>query len=147
MTATSTRLGRRRLGISGRRRPPRDVPPRTALRAGVVVYIARHAADAGLTPARVAARFGVSPRTLSRAFARTALDVPGHIAHARLDLALEALRDARLAHLDDDAVAARCGYRSATGLRCAVVAATGMSPAGYRGLVLDGPRQGSGAPA
>ncbi|GAB2462202.1 hypothetical protein GCM10007967_15580 [Xylanimonas ulmi] len=111
-------------------------------RSRAVVYIADHAADPTLTPEGVAAGLGISPRALRRVLGHTALDAAGYIAHARLDLALETLRDPRLAHLSLSVVAARAGYACAADLLRAVRAATGLTPEAYRAQVLDGPRRG-----
>ncbi|WP_425955866.1 helix-turn-helix transcriptional regulator [Xylanimonas sp. McL0601] len=142
----SARFPARLLAARGaHRRVPAEGPSHIDLRARVVGHIAAHAGDAELTPARLAADVGISPRTLERLFEHAPMSVAAHIAHARLDLALELLRDPRLAHLGSDDVAARAGFTSTSRLQRAVLTATGLTPSAYRARVLDGPFPGHAA--
>ncbi|MCL1871616.1 MAG: AraC family transcriptional regulator [Promicromonosporaceae bacterium] len=101
-------------------------------RSRVIAHIGAHHADHDLTPAVIAAHFGVSTRTLHRLFEGEDLTVCGWIAHERLRSALARLHDPRYASVTLEDVAELCGYGSALALRRAVQAATGSTPSELR---------------
>ncbi|QAY69312.1 helix-turn-helix domain-containing protein [Xylanimonas protaetiae] len=144
-TPAAVRLHERPVAAHLRPLPARD-PSRAALRARVLEVIAAEAANPHLTPADVAAALGITDRTLARLFEHAPRSVAGHIAQARLDLALEHLDDARFSG-DLDVVARRSGYSSVADLDRAVLASTGLTPADHQTDADDeppvaGPRRG-----
>jgi AraC-like DNA-binding protein len=139
--STATPLPARRAAgrAAGRRGGPSHHDQRTVDLARAAAHISARCTDPRLTPVVVADELGVSLRSLQRIFEDSDLGVAGHIAHARLDHALELLRCPRLAHLPAEALAPRAGYARTEDLVHAVVAATGLTPCAYRARILDGP--------
>ena len=101
-------------------------------RSRVIQHIAAHHAERELTPAVIAAHFGVSTRTLHRLFEGEERTVCGWIAHERLRSALTRLHDPRYASVTLEEIAEMCGYGSALALRRAVQSATGSTPSELR---------------
>ncbi|WP_425955797.1 helix-turn-helix transcriptional regulator [Xylanimonas sp. McL0601] len=101
-------------------------------RSRVIQHIGVHHAARDLTPASIAAHFGVSTRTLHRLFEGEERTVCGWIAHERLRSALARLHDPRYAAVTLEDVAELCGYGSSLALRRAVQAATGSTPSELR---------------
>lgn len=121
--------------------PDRDAPgPSEAWRAAMFTracrLIARDHADAGLGPEMIAARLGVSPRTLYRLFAENGDTVMRRIRAERVRQAanLLAAPAARFRRITE--IAFSCGFSDAAHFTRVFTAETGVTPSTWRRLRL-----------
>lgn len=124
----------------------RWVPPETHKRALLVrihAFIQLHLGDPELSPGAIAAAHHVSPRTLHALFRGQGETVAGWIRRRRLEAARRELSDPRPDARPVAAIAARCGFSSASRFTQAFRAAYGMPPTAYRQRSRTG---GGGAP-
>ncbi|MGD9923427.1 MAG: helix-turn-helix domain-containing protein [Pseudorhodoplanes sp.] len=95
-------------------------------------FIGRSFSDPGLTPAAVAAHVGLSPRSLSRLFARNGRTIERSIWSRRLIAARDELADPRLRHRSITDVAFACGFNDAAHFSRSFLNAYGMTPRRFR---------------
>jgi AraC-like DNA-binding protein len=94
--------------------------------------IAKHSAEPGLDPARVAQQLGVSVRYLHRLLEPTGRSFSEHLLEARLDRAAEMLRDPNRAHLRIAEIAAKAGFADISHFNRSFRRAFGDTPYGMR---------------
>jgi AraC-like DNA-binding protein len=115
------------------------IPPKSDY-AAIMKLISKGFSNPELSPATMAAQLGISLRTLYRCFedggeANGSEGISKAIAGMRLAAALAKLTDPLQSHLTLEEVAGACGYRSALGMRRAVLAETGRTPSVLRANV------------
>jgi len=88
--------------------------------------------DPELTPSRIAARFGISPRYLHMLWSGSGGTVATHIRSRRLDAMRRDLADPRLSHRSITDIALAWGFSDAAHASRAFSAAFGRSPSAYR---------------
>lgn len=96
-------------------------------------YIAQRLQDVELSPARIAAAFGCSVRTLHRAFARAGREsLERHLWQMRVGACAQALRDDAAASTTLTQLALRYGFKSPTHFSALFRDLQGVSPSAYR---------------
>jgi AraC-like DNA-binding protein len=94
--------------------------------------IAKDACDAGLDPARVAQRLGVSVRYLHRLLEPTGRSFAEHLLAQRLERAADMLRDPSFSHLRIGEIAAAAGFADISHFNRSFRRAFGDTPYGMR---------------
>ena len=102
------------------------------LRARIVGYVHTHYADPQLTPSRIAATFGITPRYLHMLFAATGTTLSAHIRTLRLEAIRRDLSDTRLASRSITEIVLRRGFNDGAHATRAFSAAYGSPPSAYR---------------
>jgi AraC-like DNA-binding protein len=98
----------------------------------IVQHLESRLDDPDLTPSRVAASFGITPRYLHMVFARTGGTVSSYVRRRRLMRMRRDLTDPRLAHLPIIEIALRWGFNDAAHASRAFQRAYGVSPSRFR---------------
>jgi AraC-like DNA-binding protein len=88
--------------------------------------------DQDLTPSRIAARFGISPRYLHMLFSSTGGTFSAHVRARRLAAMRRDLADPRLADRSITQIALAWGFADAAHASRAFSAAYGLSPSRWR---------------
>jgi AraC-like DNA-binding protein len=104
----------------------------TALRDQLLQWIDRHLTDPALSPAQVAAAFGISQRHLRGLLADSGHRFGNHVLEGRLALAAARLRDPQWSGRGILQVALACGFTNATHFGQAFRRRHGQSPRAWR---------------
>lgn len=105
---------------------------RAALGLAVRRHVARNAADPGLTLDGLAARFGLSRRSLQALFAAREESFSGVLLHCRLTAAAAALRHPAKAHLPIASLALAAGFADPAHFSRVFKARHGITPGSWR---------------
>jgi AraC-like DNA-binding protein len=110
--------------------------------AAAEAYIRKWLRDPNLSAVRIAGGIGVSERHLSRVFAEMGTSVPRYVQRRRVELSHRMLQLPAFAAETVEAIAARCGFRSAGQFSRVYREHIGMTPSEIRRQALAG-RAGS----
>lgn len=113
-------------------RPAAASAPREAVYLSATHAIAACYVDSALTPATIARRVGVSPRTLARAFADRQETVMQQVYAERVRQAARRLRSSAWAHRSVTDIAFACGFSDLSHFGRAFTEALGTTPSRYR---------------
>jgi AraC-like DNA-binding protein len=113
-----------------------------ARQRAVLDYVAQHAAEPGLDPARAAERLGMSVRYLHRLLEPTGRSFSEHLLAKRLERAAAMLRDPRFARVRIGTIAEKAGFADISHFNRSFRHAFGDTPFGVRARTAR-----SGAPA
>ena len=102
------------------------------LLARILGYVHTHFEDPQLTPSRIAATFGITPRYLHMLFAATGTTLSAHIRTLRLEAIRRDLSDTRLASRSITEIVLRRGFNDGAHATRAFSAAYGSPPSAYR---------------
>lgn len=108
--------------------------PAPGLAGRIADHVERHLDDPALTPTRLAAALGVTPRYLHMAFAETGETIAAHIRARRLARMRADLADPRLAGRSVTEIALAWGFSDPAHASRAFRRAYGTSPSGFRAL-------------
>lgn len=108
-----------------------DAGVRAARRAAIAKYVATHALDPALGPAKIAAVFGLSDRYLRMIFEPDG-GLPDLIARERVAFAQRILADPCLRTVKIVDIAFRCGFSSLSVFNRQFARVTGTTPSAYR---------------
>lgn len=119
--------------LLGRLLAPAAAPGHTGdLLARILAHVENRLDDSELTPSRVAAAFGITPRYLHMVFAASGATLAVHIRARRLARMRRDLADPRFAHLSVTEIALRWGFNDSAHASRAFRAAYGVSPSAFR---------------
>lgn len=118
--------------------------PASGLAERIVAHVERRLDDPALTPTRLAAALGVTPRYLHMAFAETGETVAAHIRTRRLDRMRADLADPRLADRTVTEIALAWGFSDPAHASRAFRRAYGTTPSGFRAAALGRAGEASG---
>jgi AraC-like DNA-binding protein len=112
--------------------PIAQTPATGDLLSRILAHVEDDLDDPALTPSRIAARFGISPRYLHMLFSSTGETLSAHVRSRRLAAMRRDLADPRQAHRSITEIALAWGFCDSAHASRAFSAAFGQPPSAYR---------------